>query len=144
MLLTDNGILQARIADAANHVTKLYWAQVEGSPTPESLEPLRTGVWLGRLSPTQPAHAAIIGEPRKLWPRDPPIRYRARIPDVMELSLQYTKARTGRWRRMTAKIGFPTLRLIRAAIGKVSVEGLMPGTWARESRRMLLGPVRIH
>ena len=127
LLLTDDGILQARIANPTNHVTKVYWAQVEGSPTSMSLDPLRAGLSLGNFT-TQPADASIIEQPHGLWPRNPPIRFRAKIPTTwIELALREGKNRQAR--RMTAKIGFPTLRLIRSAIGKVRVDGLAPGEW---------------
>jgi 23S rRNA pseudouridine2457 synthase len=127
MLLTDDGVLQARIADPRHEIAKLYWAQVEGSPTLTNLDQLRQGVNLGDFK-TQPANASLIEEPKKLWPRDPPIRYRAKIPTTwIELTIREGKNR--QVRRMTAKLGFPTLRLIRAAIGQVSVEGLALGTW---------------
>jgi 23S rRNA pseudouridine2457 synthase len=126
MLLTDDGVLQARIAEP-HDIAKVYWAQVEGSPFPAALEQLRTGVTLGDFT-TQPASASLIEEPQDLWPRNPPIRYRAKIPTAwLELTLHEGKNR--QVRRMTAKVGFPTLRLIRAAIGKVSVAGLAPGNW---------------
>jgi 23S rRNA pseudouridine2457 synthase len=127
MLLTDDGALQARIADPKHKVAKVYWAQVEGSPTSAAMDKLRRGVDLGDFT-TQPAIAKLIEEPQELWPRDPPIRYRARIPTAwIELTIREGKNR--QVRRMTAKAGFPTLRLIRAAIGKVRVKGLAPGTW---------------
>ena len=92
-----------------------------------ALDQLRKGVSLGDFT-TQPANANLIEEPQALWPRDPPIRYRANIPTAwLELTIREGKNR--QVRRMTAKVGFPTLRLIRAAIGKVSVEGLALGTW---------------
>jgi 23S rRNA pseudouridine2457 synthase len=127
LLLTDDGILQARIAEPRHKIEKVYWAQVEGSPSPTALEPLRKGIDLGDFT-TQPARVALIDEPPGLWPRVPPIRYRAKIPTTwIELSIHEGKNR--QVRRMTAKVGFPTLRLIRAAVGKVSVEGLALGTW---------------
>jgi 23S rRNA pseudouridine2457 synthase len=105
----------------------VYWAQVEGSPSLTALDHLRKGVSLGDFT-TQPANANLIEEPQELWPRDPPIRYRAKIPTAwLELTIREGKNR--QVRRMTAKVGFPTLRLIRAAIGKVSVQGLALGTW---------------
>jgi 23S rRNA pseudouridine2457 synthase len=131
MLLTDDGLLQARIAEPKHKVTKVYWVQVEGSPSPTALDQLRKGVSLGDFT-TQPGNANLIDEPQELWPRDPPIRYRAKIPTTwLELTIREGKNR--QVRRMTAKVGFPTLRLIRAAIGRVSVEGLATGTW-REIR----------
>ena len=127
MLLTDDGVLQARIAEPKHEIAKVYWAQVEGSPSQTALDQLRKGVSLGDFT-TQPANANLIEEPQELWPRDPPIRYRAKIPTAwIELTIREGKNR--QVRRMTAKVGFPTLRLIRAAIGKVSVQGLAPGTW---------------
>ncbi len=127
LLLTDDGALQTRIAEPRHKLAKVYWAQVEGSPTDDALAPLRKGVSLGDFT-TQPAGARLIEEPANLWPRDPPIRYRAKIPTAwVEITLREGKNR--QVRRMTAKVGFPTLRLIRAAIGGVSVNGLPLGTW---------------
>src|SRR5580692_11590352 len=127
LLLTDDGALQARIANPRHKLAKVYWVQVEGRPTQEALEHLRRGVDLGDCT-TRPAHARLIEEPADLWPREPPIRYRAKIPTAwLELTLREGKNR--QVRRMTAKVGFPTLRLIRAAIGKVSVKELPPGSW---------------
>jgi 23S rRNA pseudouridine2457 synthase len=127
LLLTDDGVLQARIASPRHKLAKVYWAQVEGAPTDESLAPLRNGVDLGDFT-TQPARARLISEPLNLWPRDPPIRYRAKIPTTwLELTLREGKNR--QVRRMTARVGFPTLRLVRAAIGRVSVDNLAPGAW---------------
>jgi 23S rRNA pseudouridine2457 synthase len=127
MLLTDDGVLQARIAEPKHEMEKVYWAQVEGSPSLTALDQLRKGVGLGDFT-TQPANASLIEEPQELWPRDPPIRYRARIPTAW-IRLTIREGKNRQVRRMTAKVGFPTLRLIRAAIGKVSVEGLALGTW---------------
>jgi 23S rRNA pseudouridine2457 synthase len=127
MLLTDDGVLQARIAEPKHKMEKVYWVQVEGSPSSTALDQLRKGVSLGDFT-TQPANANLIEEPQELWARDPPIRYRAKIPTAwIKLTLREGKNR--QVRRMTAKVGFPTLRLIRAAIGKVSVEGLALGSW---------------
>jgi 23S rRNA pseudouridine2457 synthase len=127
VLLTDDGVLQARIAEPKHKIAKVYWAQVEGCPTQSALDQLRQGVDLGDFT-TQPATANLIAEPQALWPRDPPIRYRAKIPTSwIELTIREGKNR--QVRRMTARAGFPTLRLIRAAIGKVSVKGLALGTW---------------
>ena len=127
ILLTDDGVLQTRIAEPKHRIAKVYWAQVEGSPSQTALDQLCKGVNLGDLT-TQPAQANLIEEPQQLWPRDPPIRYRARIPTAwIELTIREGKNR--QVRRMTAKVGFPTLRLIRVAIGKVSVEELALGKW---------------
>ena len=127
LLLTDDGILQTRIADPSHKLPKTYWAQVEGEPTDEALAALRNGVQLNDFF-TKPAGARRIDEPDNLWPRDPPIRYRAKIPTAwIELTLREGKNR--QVRRMTAHVGFPTLRLVRAAIGQVTVKGIAPGTW---------------
>jgi len=131
LLLTDDGALQARIANPRHKLAKIYWAQVEGVPPDEALEALRKGVDLGDLT-TQPAGARLIDEPANLWPRDPPIRHRARIPTSwLELTLREGKNR--QVRRMTARVGFPTLRLVRAAIGGYHVRelGLSPGAWCQ-------------
>jgi 23S rRNA pseudouridine2457 synthase len=119
--------LQTRIADPSHKIAKTYWAQVEGAPTDAALAALRDGVHLNDFS-TKPAGARLIDEPADLWPRDPPIRFRAKIPTAwVELTLREGKNR--QVRRMTAHVGFPTLRLIRAAIGRVSVSGLAQGSW---------------
>jgi 23S rRNA pseudouridine2457 synthase len=127
LLLTDNGILQNRIAEPDHKLPKVYWAQVEGAPADSAIAPLRSGVRLSDFT-TQPAGARIIEEPANLWPRDPPIRYRAKIPTAwLEITLREGKNR--QVRRMTAHVGFPTLRLVRAAIGHVSVAGIKLGEW---------------
>jgi 23S rRNA pseudouridine2457 synthase len=127
LLLTDDGVLQARIAEPKHKLEKVYWAQVEGYPSLASLEELRNGVSLGDFT-TQPAKASLIDKPSGMWPRNPPIRYRAKIPTAwIELTIREGKNR--QVRRMTAKVGFPTLRLVRAAIGEVRVASLDPGTW---------------
>lgn len=127
LLLTDDGPLQARISDPRHKMPKLYLAQVEGTPTEEALEALRRGVDLGDFT-TRPAGAQRIDEPAWLWPRDPPIRYRARIPTAW-LAVTLHEGRNRQVRRMTARVGFPTLRLVRAAIGDVALDGLAPGQW---------------
>jgi len=127
LLLTDDGALQTRIADPRHKLAKVYWAQVENVPTEEALARLRKGIDLGDFV-TKPADARLIEEPANLWPRVPPIRYRAKIPTAwLELTIREGKNR--QVRRMTAKVGFPTLRLVRAAIGLVFVGGLAPGEW---------------
>jgi 23S rRNA pseudouridine2457 synthase len=125
LLLTDDGVLQARIASPRHELAKVYWAQGEGVPTETAMAALRKGLDLGDFV-TKPAGARLIDEPAKLWPRDPPIRYRAKIPTAwLELTLREGKNR--QVRRMTARAGFPTLRLVRAAVGRVSLDGLAPG-----------------
>ena len=127
LLLTDNGVLQARISSPRDKLPKVYWAQVEGEPTTAALLALRSGMTLSDFT-TQPAGARLIESPKDLWPRDPPIRYRAKIPTAwLELTLREGKNR--QVRRMTAHAGFPTLRLVRACIGQVTVDGLAPGEW---------------
>ncbi len=127
LLLTDDGVLQARIAEPRHKLAKVYWAQVEGIPTAAALGQLRRGVALGDFT-SRPAEACLIEAPRELWPREPPIRHRAKIPTAwIELTIREGKNR--QVRRMTAKVGFPTLRLIRAAIGRVGLEALAPGQW---------------
>jgi len=127
LLLTDDGALQTRIASPRHKLAKVYWAQVENVPSEDALEALCHGVDLGDFV-TQPAGARLIDEPAKLWPRDPPIRYRAKIPTAwLELTLREGKNR--QVRRMTACVGFPTLRLVRASIGRVGLAGLAPGEW---------------
>ena len=127
LLLTDDGALQARIANPRHKLAKTYWAQVEGIPTDAALATLRRGVDLTDFV-TKPAGARRIDEPAGLWARDPPIRYRANIPTTwLELTLREGKNR--QVRRMTARVGFPTLRIVRAAIGNVRVEGMAPGEW---------------
>jgi 23S rRNA pseudouridine2457 synthase len=130
LLLTDDGDLQARITDPAHKLPKTYWAQVEGAPTADDLAAFKRGLNLGDFV-TRPAKVRPIEAPPNLWPRHPPIRHRAQIPTAwIEVVLEEGKNR--QVRRMTAKIGFPTLRLIRAAIGPVSLAGLEPGQWRAE------------
>lgn len=130
LLLTNDGALQARIADPKHKLPKTYVAQVEGEPTPEALAALGFGVDLGDFT-TRPAEARGIPEPDWLWPRDPPVRFRRQIPtNWIELVLR--EGRNRQVRRMTAAVGFPTLRLIRTAIGPYTLDGLAPGSW-RES-----------
>ena len=127
LLLTDDGVLQARIAEPKHKIPKTYWVQVDGMATRAAIDQLCKGVDLGDFT-TQPASAKLIDEPPELWPRDPPIRHRAKIPTSwLELTIHEGKNR--QVRRMTAKVGFPTLRLIRSTIGKVSVQGLALGAW---------------
>lgn len=125
LLLTDDGKLQARIAEPRYKLEKTYWAQVEGEPDAAALEHLRCGVQLKDGS-TLPAHVCRIEEPPDLWERDPPIRKRQSIPTAW-IELVIREGRNRQVRRMTAAVGFPTLRLIRAAIGPFRLEGLRPG-----------------
>jgi len=127
LLLTDDGRLQARIAEPKHKLEKTYWAQVEGIPDEASLERLRAGIRLADFT-ARPARVRRIDEPPGLWPRQPPIRYRAAIPTCW-LEIRIGEGKNRQVRRMTAAIGYPTLRLVRAAIGTLSVAGLEPGEW---------------
>ncbi len=127
LILTDDGGLQHRISHPRHKLDKTYWVQVEGIPTEDALQQLRSGVDLGDFI-TQPARVTAIDEPARLWPRNPPVRFRQAIPTSwLELTIREGKNR--QVRRMTAKVGFPTLRLIRARIGDWSVTDLEPGQW---------------
>lgn len=127
LLLTDDGSLQARVADPKHKLPKTYWVQVEGEPDEAALEQLRRGVRYADFT-TQPCAVRRIPEPENLWPREPPIRFRQSIPTAwLEIVLREGKNR--QLRRMTAHVGFPTLRLIRYAVGAATLEGLAPGDW---------------
>jgi 23S rRNA pseudouridine2457 synthase len=128
LLLTDDGPLQARISDPRHKMEKTYWVQVEGITGDEALARLRAGVELND-GPTLPTRARRLDPAPALWPRDPPIRVRQHIPDSW-IELVIREGRNRQVRRMTAAVGHPTLRLVRAAIGPYTLEGLAPGTWA--------------
>ncbi|HMA31381.1 MAG TPA: pseudouridine synthase [Casimicrobiaceae bacterium] len=127
VVLTDDGALQARIADPRFKLPKTYWVQVEGTPTRQQLDTLRKGVDL-RSFRTRPASVRASGEPPGLWPRTPPIRVRLAIPTAW-LALTITEGRNRQVRRMTAAVGLPTLRLIRWSVGPWTIDGLAPGAW---------------
>lgn len=127
LILTDDGKWQNRLSHPRHKLPKTYWVQVEGNPNDESLKTLRNGVDLGNFT-TLPAKARIINEPPALWPRNPPVRFRKSIPTGwLELVIEEGKNR--QVRRMTAQIGFPTLRLVRFSIGPWNIDGLQPGEW---------------
>jgi 23S rRNA pseudouridine2457 synthase len=126
LLLTDDGRLQARIADPRFKLPKTYLVQVEGTIGEEALAALREGVRLND-GMTSPAQAEAIDVPQ-LWPRDPPVRFRKTVPDAW-LRLTISEGRNRQVRRMTAAVGLPTLRLVRWAIGDWSLDGLAPGEW---------------
>lgn len=131
LLLTDDGELQHRIADPRHKLEKIYWAQVEGIPDEAALARLRAGGIRFAEHASLPCGARVIAEPAGLWPRDPPIRYRAAIPTSwVEIALREGKNR--QVRRMLAAVGFPVLRLIRYAIGDMTIGELMPGEWRVE------------
>ena len=135
VLLTDDGRLQAAIADPRHKLEKGYWVQVEGTPTEAALERFRRGLALPD-GPTRPAAARTIPEPPGLWTREPPIRVRKAIPTAwLEVGLR--EGRNRQVRRMTAAIGLPTLRLVRFQAGPWGLEGLAPGQW----REVPLPPV---
>ncbi len=125
LVLTDDGALQARISNPRHKLEKTYWAQVEGIPDEPALERLRRGVDLGDFH-TRPCRARLIDEPENLWPRDPPIRYRKEIPTSW-LELVIAEGKNRQVRRMTAKVGYPTLRLVRWAVGEMTLAGLANG-----------------
>ncbi|MCP8882725.1 pseudouridine synthase [Devosia sp. XJ19-1] len=137
LLLTDDGALQAQISSPRYNKEKTYLVQVEGEPTEAALAQLRRGVAL-KDGPTRPAKAQLI-DPPALWPRDPPVRFRKSVPDSW-ISLTITEGRNRQVRRMTAAVGYPTLRLVRWQVADWTLEGVAPGAW-REVRASL-GPVR--
>lgn len=126
LLLTNDGRLQARIADPKHKLAKTYWVQVEGEPQDAQLAQLRAGVVLND-GLTLPAEARLIGEPA-LWERNPPVRFRKSVPTAW-LELVIREGRNRQVRRMTAAVGLPTLRLVRVAIGPLRLDGLAPGEW---------------
>ena len=126
LLLTDDGRLQARIADPRFKTPKTYLVQVEGEPDEAALAGLRRGVGL-KDGMTLPALAERI-EPPALWPRDPPVRFRKSVPDCW-LEITISEGRNRQVRRMTAAVGHPTLRLVRWRIGDWALDGIAPGEW---------------
>ncbi|WP_219858373.1 pseudouridine synthase [Stutzerimonas azotifigens] len=133
LLLTNDGRLQARIADPKHKLPKTYWVQVEGEASDEQLRQLSEGVQLND-GPTLPAQARRLEEP-DLWPRNPPVRYRKSVPTCW-LELVIREGRNRQVRRMTAAVGLPTLRLVRVRIGDWALEGLEPGQWREVSPRL--------
>ena len=126
LLLTNDGRLQAQIADPKHKLAKTYWVQVEGEPSEEQLVQLRNGVQLND-GPTLPAEARRLDEPL-LWERNPPVRFRKSVPTAW-LELVIREGRNRQVRRMTAAVGLPTLRLVRVRIGPWGLDGLLPGEW---------------
>ncbi|NBK39692.1 pseudouridine synthase [Pseudomonas soli] len=133
LLLTNDGRLQARIADPKHKLAKTYWVQVEGEPSEEQLQRLREGVELND-GPTLPAQARLLEEP-ELWPRNPPVRFRKSVPTAW-LELVIREGRNRQVRRMTAAVGLPTLRLVRVRIGDWTIEGLQQGCWREVAAKL--------
>ncbi|WP_203322066.1 pseudouridine synthase [Pseudoxanthomonas beigongshangi] len=131
LLLTDDGGLAHRLTDPRHKQAKTYRVQVEGAPDEAQLDALRRGVVLSD-GPTRPAEVRRLDPPPVLWPRDPPVRFRKTVPDAW-LEVRITEGRNRQVRRMTAAVGLPTLRLVRVAMGEVSLGELAPGQW-REIR----------
>ncbi len=127
LVLTDDGALQAKIANPRHKMRKSYWVQVEGAPRDEDLAPLRAGVKL-KDGMSKPAQVRLIDEPLGLWPRMPPVRFRKSVPDCW-VEITISEGRNRQVRRMTAAIGFPTLRLIRHRVGDWSLSDLASGAW---------------
>jgi 23S rRNA pseudouridine2457 synthase len=130
VVLTDDGALQHRISDPRHKLAKTYWAQVEGTPDEDALARFARGIDLGDFT-TLPAMAELAAEPAWLWARDPPIRVRKNIPTSW-VKVTLREGRNRQLRRMTAAVGYPTLRLIRYAVGSWDLAHLAPGQY-RES-----------
>jgi 23S rRNA pseudouridine2457 synthase len=127
LLLTNHGQLQHRLSDPKFGHPRTYWAQVERIPNPDALQALQQGVVIQTYR-TRPAQVKLLEQDPQLPPRDPPIRYRKQIPTCwIELILR--EGRNRQVRKMTAAVGHPTLRLVRVAIGQLTLTGLEPGQW---------------
>jgi 23S rRNA pseudouridine2457 synthase len=131
LVLTSDGREQHRITDPLHKIAKTYYVQVERLPDDAALAQLRNGVTLND-GLTRPAEVSRVDAPAWLWPRDPPVRFRQNIPTSW-IELTIREGRNRQVRRMTAAIGYPTLRLIRYAIGAWKLDGIAPGQWKIES-----------
>ncbi len=127
LLLTDDGVLQHRLTAPRFAHPRTYWAQVEGQPDGRSLGELAEGVLVQGI-PTRPARVKLLDEEPSLPPRNPPIRFRKTVPTAW-IEITLTEGRNRQVRRMTAAVGYPTLRLVRIAMGDLRLEGLRPGEW---------------
>lgn len=142
LLLTGDGELQHRISDPRWKQPKTYWVQVEGRATEAQLQALRDGVDLGDFV-TQPAQARVLPEAPQLWERKPPVRFRKTVPDCW-LEIIISEGKNRQVRRMTAKVGLPTLRLVRAAVGPWQLDGLQPGEWRELDVALADLPRKLH
>lgn len=127
VVLTGDGQLQHRISAPEHKLTKTYFVQVEGLPTEAAIAHLQRGVDL-RDFVTKPAAVSMVAEPAWLWPRQPPVRFRKNIPTSW-LCIAIGEGKNRQVRRMTAAVGFPTLRLVRTAVGNWNIDGLPPASW---------------
>ena len=132
LMLTDDGALQHKVTHPKHKQSKTYWVQVECIPDQKSINQLCQGVQL-KDGKTRPANVILINEPDLLWDRNPPIRFRKNQPTSW-LSITLKEGKNRQVRRMTAAVGYPTLRLIRARIGQWSLDDMKPGQW-REVKR---------
>lgn len=127
LILTDDGALQHKLSHPKHKELKTYWVQVEGTPEDADLQPIKAGVDLGDFI-SQPALVRLMAEPENIWPRNPPIRERKAIATTW-LEIKISEGKNRQVRRMTAKIGFPTLRLIRYAIGSYTLDDIEIGSY---------------
>ncbi len=141
LILTTDGGLQHRLTDPRFGHEKTYWVQVEGDPDDAALEPLRRGVTI-QGHRTRAAKVRVLRESPEVAPRDPPVRFRASIPTAW-LEVTLAEGRNRQVRRMTAAVGFPTLRLIRVAIAGVRLDGLEPGAWRELSTDEIKALIRV-